>query len=93
MQVIYKNEYDKQNFDKERYKASLERYGEIDSTEFEKVVKEKLEPFSIRHVSCLVREAIPVFKNEGDARKYYEEHKEGEESFERLRRITGLCCN
>lgn len=87
MKVIYKNENDTAVFDKERYKKSLQKYGEIDEEKFESIVKERFEPFAIRHVSCLVREAIPIFKNEENARKYYEEHKNGGESFERLRRI------
>lgn len=89
MQIIYKNEHDKQEFDKERYLNSLKSYGEIDEDLAEQVIKEKIEAFPIRHVSVLVKEAIPLFKNEEDARKYYEGHIGGSEGFERLRRITG----
>lgn len=92
MQVIYKNELDKKGFDKERYRESLKRYGEIDEERFEQAVK-NLEPYAIRHVSCLVKEAIPVFVNENDAKNYWEEHQINGVGFERLARITGLCYN
>ena len=89
MKIIYKNEYDTAEFDKQRYLESLKRYGEVDEEEFEKMVKEKLEPFAIRHYSVLVKEAIPLFSEEDAARNYYDDHHEGDVGIERLRRITG----
>ena len=91
MQIIYKNEHDKQEFDKERYLNSLRSYGEIDEDLAQEVIKTKIEAFPIRHVSVLVREAIPLFKNEEDAKSYYEEHRQtiNGEIFHRLIRTTG----
>ena len=90
MKIIYKNEHDTEEFDKERYLNSLRSYGEIDEDLAQEVIKEKIEAFPIRHVSVLVKEAIPLFKNEEDAKRYYEAHKQKDTGgFERLRRITG----
>lgn len=89
MKIIYKSENDWQEFDKERYLNSLRSYGEIDEDLAEKVIKEKIENYPIRHYSVLVREAIPLFKNDEDAKRYWEEHNANSGEFERLRRITG----
>ena len=89
MKIIYKDEYDTEEFNRERYLESLRHYGEIDEELADKVIKEKIEAFPIRHYSVLVKEAIPLFKNEEDARKYYEKHHISGHNFERLARITG----
>lgn len=89
MQIIYKNEHDTQEFDLERYIASLERYGTVDRAEVEEAIKEKVACYATPHVSVLVRVGAGLIHEEKGARAYYEEHKNGGESFERLRRITG----
>ena len=89
MKILYHSEYDSEEFDRERYLNSLRKYGEIDEELADKVIKEKIEAFPIRHYSVLVKEAIPLFKEEDAARNYYDDHHEGNVGFERLRRITG----
>ena len=89
MKILYHSEYDGEEFDRERYLNSLRKYGEIDEELADKVIKEKIEASPIRHYSVLVKEAIPLFKEEDAARNYYDDHHEGNVGFERLRRITG----
>ena len=89
MKILYHNEHETTEFDRERYLNSLRKYGEIDEDLADKMIKEKIEPFPIRHYSVLVKEAIPLFKDDESAQKYYEDHKENTVGFERLRRITG----
>lgn len=90
MLIIYENELHKDEFDRERFLKSLKAYGEINDDLAIQTIQEKIEAFPLRHVSVLVREAVPLFKKEEDARAYYEAHTQnGVEGFERLRRITG----
>lgn len=87
MKILYKNEHDTAEFDLERYIASLEKYGTVDRAEVEQAVKEKVACYATPHVSVLVRVGAQLIKEDEGARKYYEEHRDGGESFERLRRI------
>jgi len=87
MKIIYKNEYDTAEFDKERYLESLKRYGTVDEEEFEKAIKEKIECYPTPHVSVLVRAGVNLIQEEEGARKYLEEHPIEGIGFERLRRI------
>lgn len=87
MQIIYKKPTDVVEFDYDRYVESLKRYGEID----EKALKRALNElhYDPMHYSVLVELGVQVFKNDGDAKKYFNEHRIDGRTFERLRRITG----
>lgn len=89
MKIVYNKPEEVEEFDKERYLNSLRKYGEINEAEAERMIDEKITAFPIRHVSVLVEEAVPLFKKEDDARRYWEEHKGDGRNFDRLRRICG----
>lgn len=85
MQIIYKKPDDAVEFDYDRYIESLKRYGEID----EKALKDALKElhYDPCHVSVLIELGVQAFKNDNDAKTYFEEHQTDERNFERLRRI------
>lgn len=90
MKIIYKNAYDTQEFDLARFVASLQKYGTVDEKEVERAIQEKVACFTTPHVSVLVRVGTSLIQEDDGARAYYEDHAQtGEQSFERLRRITG----
>ena len=89
MQILYREGVEPATFDSARYLDSLRRYGEIDEELANKIIKEELEPHQVRHVSVLVENAVPLFKEEEAAKNYYRDHLSEDVGFERLRRITG----
>ena len=86
--VLFKeNEIEK--FDKEKFLNSLKQFGEFDSKIVDEGLKE-LSQFPELHYSRLIELGIKSFKNNEDAKKYFERYQiEESESFESLRRITG----
>ena len=89
MKIIYKNDHDTAEFDKERWLNSLRSYGKIRENKVDDVIREKIECYQTPHVSVLVREGVPLFERDEDAKRYWEEHKAEEEGFSRLVRVTG----
>lgn len=89
--IIYQSEGDAVGFDKERFFASLHRYGDFDEKAADKAL-EHFEAYDPLHVSCLIEIGVLVLPEEA-ARKYYEDHltiiEDMYSDFERLRRITG----
>lgn len=86
--VLFKeNEIEK--FDKEKFIGSIKQFGDYSSEIIDKGLEE-LSVYPAVHFSRLVELAVKSFKNDNDAKRYFERYQIKEsESFERLRRITG----
>lgn len=86
--IVYTHPSDAQNFNVARFKKSLKTYGEIDEEALDKTLENT--NYDPCHVSVLVEFGTSAIKNENEAKKYYDEHKQWiGGNFERLRRITG----
>ena len=87
--ILFNKPSETEKFDKEKFLNSLRQFGEFDSKIVEEGLKE-LSRFPELHYSRLIELGIKSFKNNEDAKKYFERYQiEESESFERLRRITG----
>ena len=85
--VLFKeNEIEK--FDKEKFIRSIKQFGDYSSEIIDKGLEE-LSNYSAVHFSRLVELAIASFKNDEDAKKYYDRYWKYSGIFNRLRRITG----
>ena len=87
--ILFNKPSETEKFDKEKFLNSLKQFGEFDSKIVDEGLKE-LSQFPELHYSRLVELGIKSFKNNEDAKKYFERYQVEESvSFERLRRITG----
>lgn len=87
--ILFNKPSETEKFDKEKFLNSLRQFGEFDSKIVDEGLKE-LSQFHELHYSRLIELGIKSFKNNEDAKKYFERYQIEElESFERLRRITG----
>lgn len=87
--ILFNKPSETEKFNKEKFLNSLKQFGEFDSKIVDEGLKE-LSQFPELHYSRLIELGIKSFKNNEDAKKYFERyHIEESESFERLRRITG----
>ena len=85
--VLFKeNEIEK--FDKEKFIRSIKQFGEYNSEIIDKGLEE-LSNYSAVHFSRLIELATSSFKNDEDAKKYYDRYWKYNGIFNRLRRITG----
>ena len=85
--VLFKeNEVEK--FDKEKFIRSIKQFGDYSSEIIDKGLEE-LSIYPAVHFSRLVELAISSFKNDEDAKKYYDRYYQYAGIFNRLRRITG----
>lgn len=87
--ILFNKPSETEKFNKEKFLSSLRQFGEFDSKIVDEGLKE-LSQFPELHYSRLIELGIKSFKNNEDAKKYFERYQiEESESFERLRRITG----
>ena len=87
--ILFNKPSETEKFDKEKFLNSLKQFGEFDSKIIDEGLKE-LSQFPELHYSRLIELGIKSFKNNEDAKRYFERYQvEESESFERLRRITG----
>lgn len=87
--ILFNKPSETEKFDKEKFLNSLKQFGEFDSKIVDEGLKE-LSQFPELHYSRLIELGIKSFKNNEDAKKYFERYQiEESVSFERLRRITG----
>lgn len=87
--ILFNKPSETEKFDKEKFLNSLRQFGEFDSKIVDEGLKE-LSQFPELHYSRLIELGVKSFKNNEDAKKYFERYQiEESESFERLRRITG----
>ncbi len=87
--ILFNKPSETEKFDKEKFLNSLRQFGEFDSKIVDEGLKE-LSQFPELHYSRLIELGIKSFKNNEDAKKYFERYQiEESVSFERLRRITG----
>ena len=87
--ILFNKPSETEKFDKEKFLNSLKQFGEFDSKIVDEGLKE-LSQFPELHYSRLIELGIKSFKNNEDAKRYFERYQiEESESFERLRRITG----
>lgn len=87
--ILFNKPSETERFDKEKFLNSLKQFGEFDSKIVDEGLKE-LSQFPELHYSRLIELGIKSFKNDNDAKRYFERYQIKEsESFERLRRITG----
>lgn len=87
--ILFNKPSETEKFNKEKFLNSLKQFGEFDSKIVDEGLKE-LSQFPELHYSRLIELGIKSFKNNEDAKKYFERYQiEESESFERLRRITG----
>lgn len=87
--ILFNKPSETEKFNKEKFLNSLRQFGEFDSKIVDEGLKE-LSQFPELHYSRLIELGIKSFKNDEDAKKYFERYQiEESESFERLRRITG----
>ena len=85
--VLFKeNEIEK--FDKEKFIRSIKQFGDYSSEIIDKGLEE-LSVYPAVHFSRLVELAISSFKNDEDAKRYYDRYWKYNGIFNRLRRITG----
>lgn len=85
--VLFKeNEIEK--FDKEKFIRSIKQFGDYSSEIIDKGLEE-LSNYPAVHFSRLVELAVTSFKNDEDAKKYYDRYWKYNGIFNRLRRITG----
>ena len=85
--VLFK-EHEIEKFDKEKFIRSIKQFGDYSSEIIDKGLEE-LSIYPAVHFSRLVELATSSFKNDEDAKKYFERYWKDSYSFERLRRITG----
>ena len=88
MKIIYKNENDAENFDKERYLKSLNKYGKVTAEQVDKALEEYM-GYDVLHYSVLIEKGVELLPDEDSKRSYFEDHKVEGQRFERLARITG----
>ena len=87
--ILFNKPSETEKFDKEKFLNSLKQFGEFDSKIVDEGLKE-LSQFPELHYSRLIELGIKSFKNNEDAKRYFERYQAEESvSFERLRRITG----
>ena len=87
--ILFNKPSETEKFDKEKFLNSLKQFGEFDSKIVDEGLKE-LSQFPELHYARLIELGIKSFKNNEDAKKYFERYQVEESvSFERLRRITG----
>ena len=87
--ILFNKPSETEKFDKEKFLNSLKQFGEFDSKIVDEGLKE-LSQFPELHYSRLIELGVKSFKNNEDAKKYFERYQiEESVSFERLRRITG----
>ena len=87
--ILFNKPSETEKFDKEKFLNSLKQFGKFDSKIVDEGLKE-LSQFPELHYSRLIELGIKSFKNNEDAKKYFERYQiEDSVSFERLRRITG----
>lgn len=87
--ILFNKPSETEKFDKEKFLNSLKQFGEFDSKIVDEGLKE-LSQFPELHYSRLIELGVKSFKNNEDAKKYFERYQVEESvSFERLRRITG----
>ena len=87
--ILFNKPSETEKFDKEKFLNSLRQFGEFDSKIVDEGLKE-LSQFPELHYSRLIELGVKSFKNNEDAKKYFERYQiEESVSFERLRRITG----
>lgn len=87
--ILFNEPSEIEKFDKEKFLNSLKQFGEFDSNTIDEGLKE-LSQFPKLHYSRLIELGVKSFKNDNDAKRYFERYQIKEsESFERLRRITG----
>ena len=85
--VLFK-EHEIEKFDKEKFIRSIKQFGDYNSEIIDKGLEE-LSIYPAVHFSRLVELAIASFKNDEDAKKYYDRYWKYNGIFNRLRRITG----
>lgn len=86
--IVYMRPQDAEVFDRERFVASLQKYGAVNLDLLDKEL-DKLH-YDPLHVSVLVEVGVKVLENDEAARKYWDDHQNYiGQNFERLRRITG----
>ena len=87
--ILFNKPSETEKFNKEKFLNSLKQFGEFDSKIVDEGLKE-LSQFPELHYSRLIELGVKSFKNNEDAKKYFERYQiEESVSFERLRRITG----
>lgn len=87
--ILFDKSFETEAFNKEKFINSLKQFGEFDKEIVDKGLQE-LSQFPKLHYSRLIELGIKSFKNDNDAKRYFERYQIKEsESFERLRRITG----
>lgn len=87
MKIVYTKPEEIENFDIDRYLASLNKYGEVSKEQVEEGLKEfNYDPL---HYSCLVELGVKLLPDDESAGKYYNDHPIENIRFDRLRRITG----
>lgn len=85
--VLFK-EHEIEKFDKEKFIRSIKQYGDYSSEIIDKGLEE-LSIYPAVHFSRLVELATSSFKNDEDAKRYYDRYWKYNGIFNRLRRITG----
>ena len=88
MKVVYHTPEDAVEFNFEKFYESLNNYEKIGRNELEEALT-ALKDRDLVHVSVLVELGVKLIKEEGNARKFYDDHYDANQNFERLRRITG----
>ena len=86
--ILFNKPSEIERFDKEKFLNSLKQFGEFDSKMIDEGLKE-LSNYPAVHFSRLVELAVASFKNDEDAKKYYDRYHQYTGIFNRLRRITG----
>lgn len=86
MRIVYQSPRDVVQFDIDRYHKSLNKYGKVDKKDIQKALKDL--HYDPMHYSVLVELGVQLLDEEG-AKEYYKDHAISNQSFERLRRITG----
>lgn len=86
--ILFNKQSEVESFDKEKFINSLKQFGEFDKEIVDKGLQE-LSQYTPLHYSRLIELGVQSFKNENDAKKYYERYWKYSGIFSRLRRITG----
>ena len=86
--IIYNKTYEIEKFDLKRFEHSLLKYGQFDENVLLNGLNE-LSKYHTLHYSRLIELGVQSFKNEEDAKRYYERYWKDSGIFNRLRRITG----
>lgn len=91
MKIVYRKPDDAEVFDLDRYYDSLKKYGDVPKQEIIDNLEALKNQFSdTLHVSVLVNLGARLIVDEDGAKRYYDEHINGDwRGFERLRRISG----